>query len=631
MVWTTIEVDPETTDRGFSGISYAGGQTWLLGAVEGAPVIWKVSSGPELERIDLGSAPGEGASIVRGLVEGGNGQLIGYGSRAFDCRGNLCTESGGVLWTSTDGTTWAQSAPSEWNPGGGVQVTVNGLAYHGGEYVAAVTFAEPDWRAYVYTSADGLNWTRGARLESDGHAVSGAGVFSDGVNLVVQAHVHVCADPYQSPQGWVPSASWTDHIRIWQGTAASALAGVDSAEMPLVQPEATYDCATTTSSDLAREPEFAAKGSVIDGTITFLDTTAIEWSDQAPERRVVRLVDGEWESESIEPDADLSDPTSMAAFSTGQGYGFVEFQYAQRGRPGSILSDAFPHRAMHDSNLYHMRLWLNEGGSWTQAVGETPVPSAGVIGGFVDGEKIVIFGNQGLGSPRLVLWTTEAADPALAATCELGPGASCFAVDVASMLGESGKDLSGMDLSGADFRFADLSGLNFDGANLSGARMSASYAEGASFVGTNFTGADLNHAWIADLKGAILDQVNFYRGNFLFTGAPASMTGANGFEAQFIYGTAEQTDGLEAALVGIDLTWATIVPGPEEGPLLVITDLSGSNVTSTKFTRSDLSKTVLSGTTWAGLVRFSPDSVCPDGGSPVLTNPNLPTGECSQP
>lgn len=135
----------------------------------------------------------------------------------------------------------------------------------------------------------------------------------------------------------------------------------------------------------------------------------------------------------------------------------------------------------------------------------------------------------------------------------------------------TGANLTGADLTDADLTDANLKGANLTGANLKGADLTRAKLDSCVFEKVNLIRAKLpsDLTGVKSMKGAKLDEVEFYTGSKLKGLQLSSLKGQNGSlkNAKILY-----ADLSDAKLMKVDLT----------GTDLTGTDLTGANLTGTK-------------------------------------------------
>ncbi len=162
----------------------------------------------------------------------------------------------------------------------------------------------------------------------------------------------------------------------------------------------------------------------------------------------------------------------------------------------------------------------------------------------------------------------------------------------------------GPNLANATFRFSWLDDADFSGANLTNASFESSRCPAVDFSNTDLSGARMS---LATLTGAILAEA-------VVTGADFWRTTAHGFMKEQLYSTASYREGnLRGIRLGAndlsnwdfggqDLTNALFV-GCEPvfgfciGSRLTDANLTGANLRTASFERSDLSSAIMDATT----------------------------------
>lgn len=186
--------------------------------------VWTSTEGSDWSRVphDEEAFGGRGDQWMFGVSAGGPG-LVAVGAEAsgFDRRS--------AVWTSPDGISWSRVPHDEAVFGGDVWATMNGVVGGGPGLVAVGYSGRPDQDAAVWTSTDGLSWTR---VPADDANLGGAGnqemrsVIVGGPGLVAVGR-EISAEDFESD-----ATVWTSVDGVaWTRIADDALGGDDDQEM----------------------------------------------------------------------------------------------------------------------------------------------------------------------------------------------------------------------------------------------------------------------------------------------------------------------------------------------------------------------------------------------------------------
>lgn len=187
--------------------------------------VWTSTDGLSWSRVphDESVFGGNGSQWMFGVAVGGPGLVaVGADSSGFD--------RAGAVWTSTDGLSWSRVPHDETLFGGDVHATINDVTSGGPGLVAVGWAGRPDTNAAVWTSSDGLSWSR---VSASGAALGGEGtqemrsVVAGGSVLVAVGRDVALEQPRSDGAVWTSGDGIT-----WSRVAApGVLGGEDDQDM----------------------------------------------------------------------------------------------------------------------------------------------------------------------------------------------------------------------------------------------------------------------------------------------------------------------------------------------------------------------------------------------------------------
>ena len=600
-----------------TGMTTTDGAAWVLGKRFNVPVVWRSTDGVSWTETEVAPS-GEGVLTIEDIVDLPSGGLLGGGGLYTDCVEydapagyrvlQLCRQSRPVFYRSDDdGASWRTIVPDAMASTVDTPNYYRDLAVHGDEVVAVTTVKGEDWRARVWSSSDGEQWTLASELRGVDYPMSVDQVISDGDAIVVLASEHPCSTPKRiSEAGWVLGTSWAEHLRVFAGTDASSLTMLGPDDVSLAQAPKAYDCADVDQMTIRNESYTQAQGALVGGVITIVE---VQGADEPPVREdrartVARLVGGAWETATT-PEIPamserwLTDLDGRVALLTGAGY--------------------------QTSGRLRFEVVLPEGDSWvvpdlanyvlgTNVGGMVAFNGALLAAGTLDEHPFdSIVGGD---ASEVVIWRSTPTDAAELLSCKPGPGADCHYADFSRL--EGFPDFTDIDLSDADLTLALLDRANFDGASFRGAQLVAVSATSATFVGADFSGANLTSSRLSRLEGVDFTGADLSYASISLVTDPVSLEGATmvGTSLASDSKLGEEYQRVEVSLANTDLTDARISGARSGDQLLVVTSLAGATIDSTRFDRVDLSQGDFAGVDLSGAT-FDEDSICPNGEAPT--------------
>jgi hypothetical protein len=183
-------------DQQMWSVTAGGPGVVAVGSDEMSAAVWTSADGVDWSRVpdEEGVLGGEDESILRGVVAGGPG-LVAVG----------CDGGDAAVWTSTDGMTWTRVPSDEAVFGGSDNACMYSVAV-GGPGLVAVGDDGPDGDkdAVVWTSVDGIAWSRVAH---DEQAFGGAG--TQQMRSVTAGGPGLVGVGYDESGGDADAAVWT--------------------------------------------------------------------------------------------------------------------------------------------------------------------------------------------------------------------------------------------------------------------------------------------------------------------------------------------------------------------------------------------------------------------------------------
>jgi hypothetical protein len=245
-----------SSSQGVNGVAWTGGAFVAVGYDYGIPdeqanaIVWVSPDGTGWSLVpDLaGVFGGPDNQMMTGVVEGGPGLVaVGWDSQGLDTRA--------AVWTSDDGLTWSRVTDDGAIFDGSQRQSMSGVAFGPGGLVA-VGFDESggDLDAAVWTSQDGLAWTK---VPADPEVFGGAGdqrmkaVAAAGPGYVAVGDSlvdgHYDGMLWTSPDG----ITWTRvDDRTFAGDADETIAAVTAGGPGVVAAGSVYDEATDSQRPL---------------------------------------------------------------------------------------------------------------------------------------------------------------------------------------------------------------------------------------------------------------------------------------------------------------------------------------------------------------------------------------------
>ena len=178
-----------------TGMTTTDGAAWVLGKRFNVPVVWRSTDGVSWTETEVAPS-GEGVLTIEDIVDLPSGGLLGGGGLYTDCVEydapagyrvlQLCRQSRPVFYRSDDdGASWRTIVPDAMASTVDTPNYYRDLAVHGDEVVAVTTVKGEDWRARVWSSSDGEQWTLASELRGVDYPMSVDQVISDGDAIVV--------------------------------------------------------------------------------------------------------------------------------------------------------------------------------------------------------------------------------------------------------------------------------------------------------------------------------------------------------------------------------------------------------------------------------------------------------------
>ncbi len=622
-IWTEFALGeftfPSVLRAGFWSI---GGEVWFTSPTGDSSIVVRSDDGGRtfteviVDPLESGGAFQQ--SRINGFVDDGAGTIVGWGERGRGCEvndvgGHRCSRFRAVIHLSTDGgVTWEQLEPPAMAPPGDSNMRIDAVTHHAGGFVAVTTVEGPDWHGRVYSSVDGRTWELARELRSDRGSVSALHVHSDGSTLLVQVAEKVCAFDATSngiygdtERTWRLPISIPSYSVVYIGSSIGELAPLTHADLELGPEPREVDCATA-DLWLAQEPYPWLASTVAGGRLVVFDNSEPPApdegeSDEEPtsSRRWATLGDDGWTVTSV--DGIRYPPSFLLRSLTTIGGELGVFELGKTSYPLNTLFPILPDGA----GDWHQVELSPFAGKDTRAA--TSVDGAILVAASNPIDPETAPGVRGLAD----LVIHRYGNPPDTATCDLVAAGSCrFArLDLV----EGYPDFTGRDLTGIDLSFADLAGADFRDAVLDGATMTGVASDGASFGGASLHGVDLTHAHLSDAGGADLTGADLTQSN-LEISAAAVLSGANLTNARIDGLSSDEPIVMSLAETDLASAW---IDGPRDGPLIVITDLTGAIINEySNFSGVDLTDTIL-GDIDITVPSVWDDAICPDGVVPT--------------
>ncbi|HWL41502.1 MAG TPA: pentapeptide repeat-containing protein [Ilumatobacter sp.] len=583
-----------------------------------------------------------------------------HGATPDDLQVAVCTRRRPVAYTSPDALTWTETVPAAWAPPSNGSLRIDSVIATDAGLLAAGTILGPQWRAVLYSSPDGTNWTTERELTNAGNPLTSVELVHDGTTLTYIAHETACDTSFDSPGGWVLGSFWARHGRIFTGTDIASLRLQEPGEHPLAPAplEPLPDCGSIDGVPYAAVPYPQFRAQLVGGVTTifedFVPPEQVELVEQAADdevadvratsgtRRYAQLVDGAWSVTEIDS---VSVPETVLFFDYPGTPAFAEVDAGNLSiQPVfSIIGGTQMRSTIHP---------LANAAVDVTAVGDTLM--------VLSAEVADPSGRANQATPtRIVLWRSEPGAGSTAPGCDLRAGGVCRFFDLTTR--PDYPDFAGRDLAGVHLVATNLGSANFDGANLAGAQVwlaESDDAEPPSFVGADLTGSRFNQVRLGDLSGATVDGANFRDARIgqargvdvsgaVVTGVRidditdvtfgrADLSGATLIVAERFLDLASLTydrinirvEPAPGATFELDLTDADLTGLRLSGPLasgsdtsryIVVTSLTGAIFDNTTFSEVDLSR-VDDTIDLSELEVRTDTTICPDGLPPDGTS-----------
>lgn len=630
-VWSELMVD-SSAGGPVIAVAHVNGRSWMLAGRENTARVLRENDDGEFDEILLAPPPDTGMLRVERLLARDDGTLLAYGERGTNCdesprdaagyrRVTVCTRGRPVVFVSDDGgDSWRLTEPDGLAPPRDeTKLRLVDVVHDGTQYVAAGTVLGPDWHVRLYTSPDGEEWTLRRELRDPRGPLHAVRLLFDGSTYLLHTDASPCSEPRDAAVfagGWVRGSQWAEHAVLYVGTDLDGLDVLDPAVASIMPLPMEVDCAVTDGFAISREPYPRLQSELAAGHITLRDASSEAAGGDPTVHRVARLVDGTWEELVVErgvgPDGEPREPsvrTPLLGEIDGR-LAIVELQRDPLRREGAVLPHLYVHRGGGGDD---------GGGEWQVVTAVAPLvlfeltgltwhDDALIAGGYVRARD-----DDGTFADLPGMWrsTVSAVDPS---RCELVAGAGCSGLDLTVAAAEL--DFGGRDLTGIDLSHAQLSTANFDGAILRSANLFAAQMEfGGSLAGADLTGADLRDATLYGLVDVDLTGVDARGAGLSFVGQPRSWDGAV-FEGGSL-GFWAWPEPRAVSLAGADLTGTYVAGiGPDDVPLMRVTDLTGATLRGTSFLSVDLTGLDIAPEALAE-ISFSDASTCPDGQPPT--------------
>lgn len=621
---------------GGSGMRFehVGDELWVLGwQGNGSAVARSLDGGASWAEIAI-AAPQAGERLtIDHVVPDPSGGYLAVAGRRTRCSGGdgviaVCERVRPVLYTSADGHEWAEATPGAWEPPAGSSLRIDSIITVNGWVLAAGTVLGPDWRAVLYASPDGVNWTAERELTNAGNPLTAAQLVHDGETLTFIAHETACETPFDGEGGWALGAFWARHGRIFTGTDIASLTLLGPGEHPLApEPLAVPDGCSFDGVPYAAVPYPQFRARLIGGVTTvfedFVPPEQLELVEAADDdvaaavraaagtRRYAQLADGAWALTELD---DVSVPETVWFFEHAGAPAFADVVTA-----APAVQQVFSViEGVQQQSVSHPLVASVEA---LTAVGDELL--------LLGTEVADPFASSDRSTPTaVVVWRSAAGQGVAEPPCELAAGGVCRFSDLTGH--PDYPDFAGRDLAGVDLAATNVGAANFDGSDLAGARLWLVDGDQPSFVGADLTGAQLQRARLGDISAAQVDGANFGAATIASArGVDFSDSGMASVRLNDItettFGDADLTratlvvadadsfpdlamltyerinvnvrppDGetVELDLTGVDLTGLRLA-GPfvsgGEAPRLVITSLTGAVIENTTFSDLDLSR-----------------------------------------
>lgn len=633
-IWIEAGLGSVSRGSASSGLTVVNDTIWAhAGAWDGALTARSTDRGATFEVIDV--LPADNGGFQRSTIEGfvGSGdRVVAWGQASTGCVvtdvgdgrqvAERCRNRRAMIHLSTDGgTSWRQIASPSMAPAGDQNTVVRRVVVHDGGFVAVGAVQGQDWFGRVWESADGENWDVARDVRAPRGASEVVDVVSNGSELLLHWYQATCvfgpssASATSAPT-WSLGAVWPTDVNLLMGSDVASLIPVDPSESPLLPEPRVVDCDTADTFALSVEPYPSVEIAVLDGDLVFFERSEAVYEEVVADAegdrfgplRFSRLVGGAWTTTEF-----LDVPTA------GDGFASDRFSAASNNGAFEFVDEISHHGDSGTRAISFVAVQTDGSADWAEL---PPVRGDGLAGVARIGDRTIALIEtvpQGLESDdftssTLSLGVAVHEPGARRATCDLVPGGSCRYARLELVDGFpsfAGADLSGVDLSHADLADADFSGATLDDATMLGVNSRQAVFDRASLRGVDGRHGDFDDATGADFTGADLFQANVViRAATDFENARLAET-----SIRAPFGGEPDAPAVELSLAGLDLR-GTVIRGAFDGPLMIITDLSGAVLDErTRFSDVDLSTTVLTGVDIT-IVAIDDDSLCPAGLQP---------------